>query len=95
MNTFLVWLLRLVLPRRFWYRRIYLWSTHWRELREKKIKQVKRRCEHCGRLIAYNQVIHVHHKLYYRNGKSILWREKLNDLQVLHEACHKLEHSKG
>ncbi len=93
MNNLWVWLLQHILDRYYWYDNYYPRSNHWRKLRERKIKQVKRRCEYCGRLIAHNQVFHVHHKLYYRNGKSILWHEKLNDLQVLHEDCHKKIHN--
>lgn len=93
MNNLWVWLLQQILPRRYWYRNLYLRSNHWRKIRAAKIQQAKRRCLNCGHIIPHNQLVDVHHKYYYSNRVSILWHEKLNDLQVLCRACHNKEHS--
>lgn len=93
MNNLIVWLLRLILPRRFWYRNFYLRSRHWRMVRRAKLEAVKYKCEKC-KVKKYNGngfiPLDVHHLTYRR-----IFHETLNDLQVLCRTCHKLEHSKG
>lgn len=89
MNNILVWLLQFILPRRYWYRKFYLRSRHWREIRFIKFGAVGYACEVC-RIKPYNGTHDVHHLTYAR-----IWHERLNDLKVLCRKCHKLEHSKG
>lgn len=104
MNNTLVWLLQFLLPHRYWYRKFYLWSRHWRGeepdgVKWTKIISEKWTCEKCGisavtdnETISWDVDLDVHHKYYYHNGESILWHEKLNDLQVLCRKCHQAEH---
>lgn len=86
MNTVIVWLLQWILPRRFWYRNLYLWSRHWREIRYVKLCSVDYHCARCKHKPSYD----VHHLTYER-----IWHERLKDLQVLCRTCHQLEHQKG
>jgi 5-methylcytosine-specific restriction endonuclease McrA len=94
MNNTFVWLLSFILPRRYWYRRFYLRSKHWRNLSKLKREFMQYRCENCRR-IDYNNLHNVdaHHLWYYDTyGVSILFRERLSDLQVLCRKCHQAEH---
>ena len=88
MNNIIVRLLRLVLPRRYWYRRFYLRSKHWREVRMIALIQAEYRCEQCD---ASDDLVtlDVHHKRYN------LFHERLSELEVLCRACHNKEHRKG
>ena len=61
--------------------REYLFSPKWHRIRQRKFKQVGRKCELCGAL----DKIEVHHLTYQR-----LFRERLGDLQVLCKSCHPL-----
>ena len=104
MNNWLVWLLSFILPRRMWYRNYYLRSKHWRGaepegIKWKKMIEKKWTCELCGvsaetktGTLKSNVILDVHHLRYYRNGKSILWHERPEDLQVLCRTCHNKEH---
>ena len=105
MNNWLVWLLSFILPRRKWYRNYYLRSKHWRETRLKKHNELKKlACEKCKKPMwfivedGYFQIkgasLDIHHRYYYRNGKSILWNERPEDLQVLCRTCHNKEHER-
>ena len=97
MNNILVYLLQFVLPRRYWYRRFYLRSEHWRKLRADIIAD-RDRCEKCGSRgdIPYYpnytttaRILDVHHLTYIR-----MWHEKPEDLRVLCRKCHNKEHAK-
>lgn len=68
--------------KRNYYRREYLKSEHWRELKRRKLN-AQPFCEECGT----NRTLDVHH-LSYRN----LYDVGLNDLQVLCRFCHCKEH---
>jgi 5-methylcytosine-specific restriction endonuclease McrA len=57
----------------------YLLSDTWRRKRQRKFKQVGRKCELCGSV----RQLEVHHLHYDSLGK-----EKLADLQVLCVTCH-------
>ncbi len=72
------------LPIKVWYSRVYLRSSHWRELKLRKFEQVGRKCEVCG--TASN--LEVHHIRYKR-----IYNVDLCDLQVLCEKHHNLKHS--
>jgi 5-methylcytosine-specific restriction endonuclease McrA len=90
MNNWIVWLLQFVLPRRFWYRKFYLRSNRWRNVRKIALF-AHNACEKCHKI---DISLDVHHTRYYINGASILWRERLTDLQVLCRACHNKEHER-
>ena len=90
MNTVIVWLLRWLLPRRFWYREFYLRSRHWRETRRRKLELIGYACERCH-IKAHDgkrfvTTLDVHHLRYN------LFREQMNELQVLCRMCHRQEH---
>lgn len=75
---------------RNWYYNVYLQSTHWRNLRAEKIREVGYRCEGCQ--TAYDvwepgQSLDVHHKTYERLGFELL-----EDLEVLCRECHLTRH---
>lgn len=65
----------------------YLKTEHWKNLRLKKLKD-KPLCQICGT----NKGLHVHHKRYKYQGKSILFNERLEDLITLCSSCHRLVH---
>lgn len=74
-----------------WYRD-YLETPHWAEIRQLKIDTAGPRCERCGELPrrglnGAELGLHVHHRNYDRVGQELL-----TDLEVLCEACHKIEH---
>jgi 5-methylcytosine-specific restriction endonuclease McrA len=85
MNNWIVWLLQFIIPRRYWYRKLYLRSRHWRG----KTQQAKQHhgyyCAKCGA----TEYLHTHHLTYKR-----IWRENMNDLQVLCRTCHNKEHER-
>lgn len=72
----------------------YLRSAHWQSLRLRKLSEQPRLprvrlcylCDHCRRFI-HIFGINVHHRTYERLG-----RERLDDLEVLCEGCHCIEH---
>lgn len=69
---------------RHYYRNVYLYSDHWKELRAKKLEK-NPNCEKCGRSVC----VDVHH-LIYRN----LFDVTIDDLQSLCRKCHDEEHKK-
>lgn len=74
--------------RRWWYRTFYLTSWHWKFTRWAKKLQVriftgKVQCEKCRS----TKRLQVHHETYERIG-----RERLSDLTLLCDSCHKKEH---
>lgn len=86
MNNFLVFLLQFILPRRVWYRKLYLRSRHWREIRYVKLGSVGYHCEKCR--THSERGFDVHHLTY-----AHIWHERLNELQVLCRSCHKEQHA--
>lgn len=88
MNNLWVWLLQHVLPRRFWYRRLYMRSAHWQQMkREYKFSM----CQRCGSEFD----LQLHHKTYYnRKGQSILWREQDRHFETLCGQCHRQAHGR-
>lgn len=85
MNDWWVWVCMFLLHRRWWYRNMYLRSTHWRDIRSVKLIKSGFRCSKCG--VPMWRSLDVHH-LTYKN----IWHEKLEDLQVLCRECHQKEH---
>jgi hypothetical protein len=69
--------------------KLYLNTEHWKEIRKKKLES-KPICEMCKK----EKATQVHH-LYYndRNGKSILYKEKLSDLVSVCKKCHEKIHN--
>ena len=61
----------------------YLMSAGWRSKKNLILKKRGKKCERCG----YDKNLHVHHKTY----KNI-FKEKLEDLEVLCFKCHHKEH---
>lgn len=84
MNNVIVWLLQWILPRRLWYRRLYLRSKHWREFRQRIGQARGWRCFECSR-----RGTDVHHLVYH------LWHETARDVRLLCREHHRLEHVKG
>jgi predicted HNH restriction endonuclease len=67
----------------------YLKTGHWLAIKKKKLRQTRFMCEECGG----KERLQVHHKRYKNNkGKSILYNERMRDLIVLCENCHKRIH---
>jgi 5-methylcytosine-specific restriction endonuclease McrA len=67
----------------------YLLTDWWREKRKLKLKQVGSKCQRCGS----KKKLNVHHLRYNdRNNHSVLFRERMRDLEVLCEICHQKEH---
>lgn len=89
MNNILVRFLRLVLPRRYWYRRFYLRSEHWERVRSMAKILAQFECSRCGAGWDDMVMLDVHHKRYN------LFNERLSDLEVLCRACHNKEHRKS
>ena len=67
-----------------WYRKVYLRSEHWKNLRKEK-KKVNPICEVCGA----KKKLDVHHK-HYRNLYDVI----LEDLETLCRKCHKKRHER-
>ena len=63
----------------------YLQSEHWKQLKDKfyHSKMGKHKCYACGKA----EKLNLHHKTYRRIG-----HERLNDLVLLCENCHKKAH---
>ena len=70
--------------RQAWYRKIYLKSEHWKNLKKEK-KKVNPVCERCGA----KRKLDVHHK-HYRSLYDVI----LEDLETLCRRCHKKEHNR-
>jgi hypothetical protein len=68
---------------RDWYRKIYLKSDHWADLRKVALEKAKFRCSHCE----CGGTLDVHHE----NYKSI-YDVTQSDLSVLCRRCHIAEH---
>lgn len=67
----------------------YIQSDAWRWMRRTKLAQVGRRCQKCRRWwhqLRPGEWLEVHHLTYAR-----LFHERLSDLQVLCNTCHKKE----
>jgi len=86
------WLLRPFLPRRFWYRRLYLRTTHWRYRASQARIAADFRCQDCGCRRTRNRfiVLDAHHMNY-----DNLWHEEARDLMVLCRRCHDRRHGKS
>jgi 5-methylcytosine-specific restriction endonuclease McrA len=61
----------------------YLRSANWKAIRERSLRRANHKCELCGS----NASLQVHHKTYKRLG-----RERMKDLQVLCDGCHRNTH---
>ena len=70
---------------REYYRKVYLKTDHWKDLKRRKLELVNS-CEDCET----KKYLDVHH-LVYRN----LYDVELDDLVVLCRRCHKAEHKKS
>lgn len=69
----------------------YLKSEYWRKRRAKFISKTWKRCFICRA----TKSLQVHHKRYYRNGKSILFNERHTDLRLICKSCHTFIHENG
>jgi 5-methylcytosine-specific restriction endonuclease McrA len=74
-----------------WYQ-TYLRSRHWRQLRKRKLSQLKYKCEKCAYVDRFQDEkrgyrLHLHHLTYERVG-----HEALSDLQGLCARCHRAAH---
>lgn len=86
MTDILARLAQIVLPRRIWYRRVYLQTEHWKRTAAEARIRADQRCQRCsaaGRL-------DVHHVVY-----DHLWREYPVDLLVLCRTCHQRIHRRA
>ena len=81
-------ILQFILPRRFWYRRFYLFTDHWKRTAAEARVRAGHRCDRCGARGSY-RALDVHHVSY-----AHLWREYPVDLQVLCRACHTKIHKR-
>lgn len=61
-------------------------SAEWKRLRDQKLAEVQFRCEKCG-ISQWSKPLEVHHLTYITLG-----RERLSDLQVLCDDCHRSLH---
>lgn len=82
------------LCRKHWYEE-YLNSSRWERVRERKLRDAGRKCERCGdrgyRTLKGNPAgLQVHHRTYERVGGD----ERMEDLEVLCEDCHREEHGR-
>ena len=73
------------LSKRKWYRRIYLKSDHWKNLREIFFITHAKKCRKCGS----KNKIDVHHINY-----KFIYDVLVSDLEALCRTCHKKEHWK-
>ncbi len=73
--------------RRFTYR-LYLHTPHWKSIRDYALRTAGYRCDKCGE----RAHLEVHHLFYVVGGKSVLWHEGLDCLQVLCHHCHSVTH---
>ncbi|WP_370453818.1 HNH endonuclease [Proteiniphilum sp. X52] len=67
-------------------------SSYWNEVKRLVRLRDNFACTRCGQ----RHNLEVHHKTYYKNGKSIVGSEKehLECLELLCEVCHQKEHQK-
>lgn len=65
----------------------YLQTDHWKKKRHEKISKTSH-CQICDA----DKNLHIHHKFYERDHKSILYNERVYDLVTLCGSCHKLLH---
>lgn len=63
---------------------VFMKSKRWEKIRDRKLKQARRRCEKCGD----TKRLEVHHLTYDRFGGN----ERMTDLQVLCHPCHEAAH---
>lgn len=70
--------------RRWSYRRLYLRSRHWREVRQNAIRLSFHKCQDCGK----TGPLDVHHRSYAHLGD-----ERRSDLVVLCRYCHAERHA--
>jgi 5-methylcytosine-specific restriction endonuclease McrA len=68
--------------------RLYLRLPWWRRTRRLALARAGNRCQLCGA----HRELQVHHRQYSRGGRSVLWRERPADLQVLCRRCHQSAH---
>lgn len=67
------------LPYKEWYWNVYLQSDHWKELRARKLKEAKYKCQCCGKA----RPLDVHH-----NNYRSIYDVKLSDLLAVCRRCH-------
>lgn len=66
----------------------YLKSKHWKQTRERRLES-RPYCKVCGS----DYKLHVHHKFYTdKSGKSILHKERNEDLVTVCPSCHSFIH---
>lgn len=68
--------------------RIYLRLPWWRFIRRLALRHYGEKCAVCGS----RHALQVHHRVYRRAGRSVLWREQMADLQVLCGRHHRAAH---
>lgn len=73
---------------RRWLYRLYLRLPWWQHTRRLALARAGGRCSKCGE----DRALQVHHLRYQRGGRSVLWRERAGDLQVLCRRCHAAAH---
>lgn len=88
MSDKLARVLQWVLPKRTFYRKVYLRTDHWLRTAAEARQRAGHRCERCGARASY-KALDVHHVSY-----AHLWREYPVDLQVLCRACHMKIHKR-
>lgn len=79
-------LLKHGLPRKVWYRTIYLHSEHWKTLRLHALDHHGRKCHNCQS----TRFLDVHHLRY-----SSIYDVTVDDLQILCRPCHDKTHEKA
>ena len=71
------------------YRKLYLNTEHWRKFRMEAHTHYEGVCSECGGYVTLNQA-NVHHIRYFDAHGSILFREKYDDVRVVHQGeCHR------
>jgi 5-methylcytosine-specific restriction endonuclease McrA len=85
-DLFVKLIMLLPLNKSWLYRNFYLRSRHWKQFRAGVLGRDRYRCRNCG-----GTGKDVHHLRYYRDGRSILWREEKSDCKVLCRKCHTKE----
>lgn len=66
----------------------YLHSDHWQFVRRQALDLADWRCLRCGE----EGALEVHHRTYYDDDGSVLWREQSEHLVVLCRGCHEAYH---
>lgn len=72
------------------YRLYITQSPRWRQIRWCKLLEQNFHCERCRRTYEDGITLEVHHRTYRR-----LYRELMQDLEVLCNECHRHHHRKG